>query len=391
MSRVETATVLDVLVRGVARIEENGYAGYDPADLLNTSYESVENLPPKILRILTLINFYSPINFRSLLKIRPAQNTTAMVLMVGVYLELFERTGNTVYRDALLSLTEWLLERKIEEDDCWGWDRTIQYCSRTGLHNKRQPLTFIGALAADTFFRCYEALGRSEFLEYAQKSCDGLMHFPSKIKTPKGTCLSYTAGGTDEIVNASALAGSVLQKLGAALNRSDYTSLASDALGFLLNSQLEDGSWWYSYKNGEPLKKQIDFHQTYNINALLMYQENSTDSAILSAVDSGVNYYIERQFTSRGYPFWRNRIPFPICVHNASHAVSFLSSKQVEHPRRNELLEKNLEILVGELYSGEGYFYYHKYAGHVVKHDFFRWNTIWSLHALCIFLSNRNG
>jgi hypothetical protein len=86
-------------------------------------------------------------------------------------------------------------------------------------------------------------------------------------------------------------------------------------------------------------------------------------------------------------PFWRYPIRFPIDVHNVAHGIYFLSKYCHLFPQHRERLELLIAQLLDNFYDAdEHYFYYHMYPGLVVRHDFFRWNTMWSLRALAEYL-----
>lgn len=254
------------------------------------------------------------------------------------------------------------------------------------MHKEKRPLTFIGGLAANAFFSLYQYFNNEEYLNYCIKVCNGMVHFPSNITTEKGLCLSYTAQGDDEILNASALAGAYLNKIGHAIGENRYVEISQEILRYIIETQNDDGSWWYSYKHGENYKRQIDFHQAYVIEAMQIYSVNESSIHLKNAYQSGLNYYLQNQFKKNGIPFWRNEYRYPTCVHNISHTVAFLSGLNTSETNTKDLLEKNLNLLINKFYDDKGYFYYQLYPFIKVKHDFFRWNTVWSLNSLVKYL-----
>ena len=383
MTRIDISTVNSVL----ARIEAADYYGFDPADVMNSSILRIDRLPSPIVRLLTLINFYSPVNLRSLLRIRKSQNSTAMALLLQIYSNLSKLTGKNDYLIKGMVVAGWLEEKAHEKDGTIGWVRTIDYQSAGGRHVKNAPLTFIGAQAARGFYRFYEETGERRYLELSLRACDGIHVFPRHIQNGRGICLSYTAQGNEEVVNASAIAAGVLLMVGVKENRQKYVCLAEKLYEYILDVQNMDGSWWYQYQDGHKYKSQIDFHQVYMIESLLQYIRYGKTQLVRvkKAFSSGCDYYLDRQFYNGVYPNFRNQIRYPLDIHNVSHALYIASELAKEYPSFGAIVHRSADLLM-LFYDQQGFFYYQKYPGFTVKHEFLRWNNIWSLLAMTSYL-----
>jgi hypothetical protein len=85
LPRVE---IVEIIRHCLDRLEALDYKGYDPADFLNTRRARLKLLPQGLVRLLTILNFYSPINLRGIFRIPPAENTTAMAVLATALLRL---------------------------------------------------------------------------------------------------------------------------------------------------------------------------------------------------------------------------------------------------------------------------------------------------------------
>lgn len=380
-----------VIHDAAAKITANNHMGYDPADLFTSRFSVIKNLPGVFARLFTLVNFYSPINFRGLLGIVPAQNTTAMVLWGITHQKLYMYSGDAKYLKEIDFAVNWLLEHALDVDGTLGWARVVEYQSRSRVvHQSSSSLTLINAKAADLFLRQYILTKDERYLTLTNKVCQHIVKHTNRINRKDGICLSYINTTHHEVLNASIEAGQILNNAYKYLNDPDLLELSSGILSYTVAMQNKDGSWYYSYSPKDKPKDQIDFHQCYMLDGIQSYTV-IPDEKLRSERDRafiiGSRFYIEKMFDKNMKPCWRYPIPYPIDIHNISHGVYFLSKYCSQFPEYEGKLETLLHYMLTEFYDNEkSYFYYQKYPGFTVKHNFFRWNTMWSLYGLAEYL-----
>ncbi|MGD9930769.1 MAG: hypothetical protein AB7U05_12170 [Mangrovibacterium sp.] len=368
-------------------LKKQDYTGFDPADLMNTSSKRIRNLPSPLIRLLTIINFLSPINFRKYLKIQPTQNTTAMVVMARALLNKYKETNISGYKTEAQKLEQWMSQRSISLDNSIGWARVIPYQSRNDFqHASQSSLTFINAFALELYLDLYELEENTYYLNNAKKIRNHIINDTNRINHEFGSCLSYINDAREEVLNASIIAGAALNRYAHIQDDKDAMELSLSVLDYVLYRQNADGSWEYSYKANGKAKRQYDFHQCYVLDSIKKYDLRDDDSRfrkVKKAFDLGINFYLKKQFDSKMNPFWRYPVKYPIDIHNVSHAIFFVAKYYDEIPESHPRLNNLLSLLYDEFYcKEEHYFYYQKYPFLTVKHNFFRWNTVWTLYAL---------
>lgn len=388
---MDNRDILSAVVDTYKKIKEHGYEGYDPADLMNTQYGLIRKLPNQILRLLTLLNFYSPINFRKLLRISPTVNTSAMVVFGKTCLKLYQVTGEEEYLKDCNFFYKWLMAHSIRHSEFLGWSRVLGYqASSSQAHQKDSTLTYIDANAGQFFLDFYKITGNPEFLDSASRVCRHLQVNTEKFKIDNGICLSYSEKLRLEVPNASILAGSLLNQTASATADRDFLRLSYDILNYTLSIQNHDGSWYYSYKNGKG-KKQFDFHQTYMLDGIKSYQlfENEQMAAEVDmSFNLGCRYYLDKLFGKDGLPYWRYPFKYPTDIHNVSHAIYFFSRYLGIVTEATEMLEKLIKICFNIFYNQKNcYFYYQEYPFITAKHNFMRWGNAWTCLALSEYLA----
>lgn len=378
----------------LTKIEGDNYKGYDPADFMATKLKLLKRMPHGFKRIATLINTYSPINFRKLLKIEKKTNTTAMIILGKVYLLQYKITKDYKILKKIDIIVDWLIQNAVVIDETFGFNRVIEYQSNIGLHSSYSTLTFINAIAGELFYDLYLQSSKNKYLESLQKICNHLVYKTNRISDSKGICLSYRNNGNDAILNASILAGKILNKAAKIFDNDEYLYLSLEILENTLAKQNKDGSWYYSHINGHPYKKQIDFHQAYILDGIRGY-ENINQNSLLKERDlrykKGLIFYVDKMFDNKMYPYWRYPIKYPIDIHNLSHAIYFFLkySEDIKfyYNGYEDRLNKLLSLVINVFYDNKNnYFYYQNYFGIKIKHNFLRWNNVWTLLALTQYL-----
>lgn len=394
-------SIFQIINDCLKKIEEDNYKGYDPADFMATKLKLLKRMPPGCKRISTLVNEYSPLNLRKLLRIEKKTNTTAMVILGEVYLLQYKLTKKYEILKKIDFIVEWLLQNAVVIDGTLGFNRVIEYQSNIGLHASSSTLTFINAIAGKLFYDLYLQFNRSKYLKVLQNICNHLVYKTNRISDSEGVCLSYRNNGNDAILNASILAGKVLNKAAKIFGNDEYLYLSLEILKDTLAKQNKDGSWYYSHINGYAYKKQIDFHQTYILDGIRGY-ENINQNSLLKERDlkyeKGVDFYINKMFNNKMQPYWRYNIKYPIDIHNLSHALYFFSKysddMKIYCSDYEIKLDKILKLMINDFYDKkDNYFYYQDYFGIKIKHNFLRWNNVWSLLALSQYLliNNKNN
>jgi len=307
--------------------------------------------------------------------------------MARALVNKYGETKNEVYKDEAKNLGNWMLQKSISFQDSIGWARVIPYQSRKNFqHESQSTLTFINAFSLELYLDLYSLEGNVDYIKTAHRIRNHIVNHTNRINGEVGCCLSYINNAHEEILNASIIAGAALNRFAHLQSDPEALELSLNILDYILHRQNANGSWEYSYKkNGNP-KRQYDFHQSYILDSMKKYNL-SDDTIRIQKVDiafkKGTEFYFTKQFDSQMKPYWRYPVKYPIDIHNVSHAVYFVVKYFNEIPDSTTKLNKLLNLLLNEFYDKtNNYFYYQLYPFLTVKHNFFRWNTVWTLYAM---------
>ncbi|WP_068320824.1 prenyltransferase/squalene oxidase repeat-containing protein [Pyrococcus kukulkanii] len=121
-------------------------------------------------------------------------------------------------------------------------------------------------------------------------------------------------------------------------------------------------------------------------------EENLKDRT-QKAIEKGVDFYINRQFSPEGWSYYRYPIKYPIDIHNQAQGIITFSKlyKAFKNPRYLEFAEKIAGWTIKNMQDPTGYFYAHRWPGFVNKIPYMRWAQAWMMLALVTLLSTEGA
>jgi hypothetical protein len=364
-------------------MESRHFEGYDPFDLLNSPYLRgtwARQLPLAVL-LIQIGKRFAGRRSRQLLKVPHSRNPKALGLCLSAYCDL-ARSGY----DDVSAETAWLKSELIrlrsprESSYCWGYD--WDYLS---LRGSRLPAFSPNCIASyfcgSAMLDMSEVFGDREALEIAESTA-GFMasRLNRSFESADEICFSYTPNDQTLIYNSSALAGVFLARTGKLTGNQAYLSLARKAMAFLVKGQLPAGGWYY----GRLRRQQwIDsFHTSYNVCALLDYQQTTGDRTFEKAMLGGHGYYQAAFFTNDGAPRYFHNRTFPIDIHACSQAILHFSAFSAMDPAALERASKTFHWTLKNMAAPDGSFYYERHRLWTNRTPYMRWGQAWMFRAL---------
>jgi hypothetical protein len=206
------------------------------------------------------------------------------------------------YRRAVHFL-EVLMETRCKgyEDYCWGYP--FDWETRTGTIREGTPLITTLPYVYEAFSQVYAIDKDQRWLQVMRSAAEHAFTSYKDIETaPDAASCGYTPAPDDPggVVNASAYRAFLLTKAGIELSKQEYLDVARRNLNFVLASQNENGSWFYSTEGARDF---VDhFHTCFVLKALAKIEQLTGCPRCQSAVEKGVNYYVTSLFDPNGLP-----------------------------------------------------------------------------------------
>ena len=364
-------------------IEKANYQGYDPYDLLNSKI-NFKVLGPKVCFYLSQIHKRNPLDIRKFLLIPKSVNPKGLGLLLEAYSNLYK-----LYKsDDILNKMHLLFERLLAIHSkgfhgyCWGLD--FNYANRYELLPSYSPSIVVTSFVCNGIFEYYLVTNNSRAIEVLKSSCDFALKDLYITKDDDKICFSYTTTKRDITFNANALAAELFSKVYYITKDENYKNIAKAAIDFNIKYQKNDGSWNYQLFNNGNEKKQIDFHQGFILNSLFNFIRYTSinDGRYLESLQIGANFYFNRQFSQKGWSYWRIPKKWPIDIHNqAQGIITFTELYKLNHEFYS-FAQRIAEWTIENMLGRNGLFYYRISKFHKNKIPYLRWNQIWMLLAL---------
>jgi hypothetical protein len=166
---------------------------------------------------------------------------------------------------------------------------------------------------------------------------------------------------------------------------SDVDELCRTSLRKMIDSQEEDGSWFYSYYHDGHVYRQLDFHQGYIIDGLIDALDLFPEMAkgISGSLEKATMFY-DSMFTKDGRGYYRFPRQYPTDIHNqAQGIITYVKLYNTFNDKRYlDMSTRICNWTIRSMQDGNGYFYYQKGRLLVNKIPYMRWSQAWMMLAL---------
>ncbi|MDB4812988.1 hypothetical protein OAH06_02625 [Akkermansiaceae bacterium] len=375
--------------------EAEKFAGWDPYDGLNSKIFNA--LPLKhwdVARLAWIQGFKrSPINFRKLLLVPKQYNAKGVGLFLLGYCNLYELTlkGNSEFgttEDLLSKIRELAnllddLKSSSYSGACWGYNFDWQ-SRRSFLFPAFTPTVVATAFCVEALFKAYELTNEERYKNLALTSANFVIQDLNRTPYRSGFLFSYSPlDGNNLVFNASLLGAKILSLCYKYSKNKDYKKLAEQAVRAACDGQSEDGSWVYGML---PTQSWIDsFHTGYNLDAISVYQNCTSDKQFSLNLEKGFVYYIAKFFKNDGTPKYFNNKTHPIDVHCPGQLFVTIS-KLGQFNSHKKLVDLVANWATANMQSKKGYFYYQIKKRLSSKIPYMRWSNAFMFNALTFYI-----
>ncbi len=187
------------------------------------------------------------------------------------------------------------------ENYCWGYP--FDWETRRGTMRVGTPLITTVPYAYEAFRQVYQ-IDRKEEWRTIMKSIaqHALLDYHDFVTSANASSCSYDPipGEPEGVINASAYRACLLMQANIDFGGRQYVKTARRNLQFVIETQNDDGSWYYSVDGKRDF---VDhFHTCFVLKALAKIEELTGDPDVTRALERGVAYYVANLFDEEGLP-----------------------------------------------------------------------------------------
>jgi hypothetical protein len=214
---------------------------------------------------------------------------------------LYEATREPLYLEKAIHFLHELERSRCDnfKEYCWGYP--FDWVTRNGTIHAQTPLITTTPYAFEAFLQVFELDRRLEWTQVlesiARHASEDIKDF--KTSATASSC-SYTPFDQGGVINAAAYRAFLLTSASRVLANGQYWRVAERNLNFVIDSQNQDGSWYYAV---DGVRDFVDhFHTCFVMKALAKIHSLTGHKACLEALSRGVKYYLDNLFDVDGLP-----------------------------------------------------------------------------------------
>jgi hypothetical protein len=261
---------------------------------------------------------------------------------------LYEATANRVHLERAVHFLNVLTASRCRDfkEYCWGYP--FDWVWRGGTIKQQTPLITTTPYVYEAFLQVYELDQRHEWKRILESIA---RHASADIKDFRtsesaGSC-SYTPYDEGGVINAAAYRAFLLTSASQVLLNGEYWRIAERNLNFVLETQNQDGSWYYAV---DGVRDFVDhYHTCFVMKALAKIHALTRHEACLEALSKGVAYYLENLFDGDGLPKPFSKAPrltvYKRELYDCAECINLCLLLRDRFPR----LQKTLETVVREV------------------------------------------
>jgi hypothetical protein len=216
---------------------------------------------------------------------------------------LAQSAERETYHPRAVHFLEVLQMTRSAEFKHYAWGYPFDWETRNGTLKAWTPFITTLPYAYEAFRDVYQVDGNAQWLEIMQSiALHGLEDYRDYETSSMASSCCYSPGpdNSSGVVNASAYRAFLLTAASVDFSEEKYRKAADRNLQFVLESQNENGSWFYSMDNQRDF---VDhFHTCFVLKALAKIEQLTGNVDCGKAIERGVKYYTENLFDAEGLP-----------------------------------------------------------------------------------------
>jgi hypothetical protein len=183
---------------------------------------------------------------------------------------------------------------------CWGYP--FDWVTRSGTIKANTPFITSTPYVYEAFRQVFQIDRDAQWLAVCRSIAEHAVHDIKDIpmSPSAASCGYYPADEHGRVVNASAYRAWLMAAASVDFEEPRYWEIGQRNLRFVLDSQQENGSWYYSVDGARDF---VDhFHTCFVLKALAKIDRVKSYSGCKEAIAAGVRYYRQHLLDDKGLP-----------------------------------------------------------------------------------------
>ena len=369
----------------LAYCRENGWAGYDPYDALNSRlFKALPFLDSRLPRIaLTQALKRSPVNVRSLALVPKTQNPKAIALILSALLK-FPSSVVDGREDFISYMIDRLVALRSLGVSYWAWGYSFPWQGRTILVPAGAPNLVCTAFVAGALLDAHEQQHDRRCLTIAVGAAEYIL---KELYWTDGAEAGFSypiPGLRSETHNANLLAAALFCRVYRLTGEKKFLEPALQVTRQAVGKQRADGSWFYGESRSQ---RWIDnFHTGYNLQALQSIDRDLKTDEFDASMRRGFEFYRANFFREDAAPKYFHDRVYPLDIHCVAQSIITLCEFNHLDSTNTELAYRVFQWAMRRMWDERGFFYYRVLRLCTIRTSYMRWSQAWMLRALASLL-----
>src|SRR6266487_2471392 len=214
---------------------------------------------------------------------------------------LYQVTGDSTQLERAIHFLNVLKDTRCRQfkEYCWGYP--FDWVWRGGIAKRQTPLITTTPYVYEAFLQIFQLEPREEWKAILESIAQHARFDIKDFRTSEAaSSCSYNPFGEGGVINAAAYRAFLLTSASKVVSNEDYWKIAERNLNFVLETQNQDGSWYYAV---DGVRDFVDhFHTCFVMKALAKIHALTGHEGCLKALSKGVSYYLNSLFDEDGLP-----------------------------------------------------------------------------------------
>lgn len=301
-------------------------------------------------------------------------------------------SGDGLYHDRAVHFLDVLERTRCPGYRHHAWGYPFDWVTRTGVMKTGTPLITTTAYVYEAFDNVHRLDGDERWLATMHSIAEhALCDFPDRELGPDCATVGYNPNDTEcGVVNASAYRSFLLTIAAQRFERAEYGMAAKRNLNFVLQSQKDDGSWFYAE---DGVRDFVDhFHTCFVLKSLAKIEAATGHEGCRRAIERGVKFYVENLFDEQGLPRPFARAPRLIVyrheLYDYAECINLGALLLGRFPALDERVTRALDDLLDRWRKQDGSFRARKLMLGWDNVPMHRWAQSQLFRSLCVYLSS---
>ena len=300
-------SIISVLEELLEYSKNNNFRGYDPYDFMNSRSCIILKKYPITRLIMTQSFKISPVNMRFFFKTSKSSGPKELSLFLSTYSKLYHITKEKRYFILATYLIRKIMEQRLPSSYLWG---SAYDCHIGGI------LSFVGLSLID-YYKANSLIPLKKVIEKIRNNIF------DKLLSPDKSYFHYSTRHSKVVLNQNSLVLRFLfmSDTVSPMNNFEFNLCQKILEDLLFSNQHKEGYWPYNLAKNR--RFDFDYHQGFIIESLIDIAscQRYKNNRINEVINSGLDFYMNRQFNSSGSSKWKLNSNWPIDIHDLCQGI----------------------------------------------------------------------